>query len=59
MVYGQVPEALQENATVANHKAVMLAGKEKIVVAAFFLIFDLISRGARQRPFKRFWNPIR
>jgi len=34
VVHGQVPEALQENAAVANHKSMILAGKEKIVVAA-------------------------
>ena len=34
VVHGQVPEALQENAAVANHKSIILAGKEKIAVAA-------------------------
>jgi predicted Fe-Mo cluster-binding NifX family protein len=31
---GQVPEALQENAAVANHKSMTHAGREKIAVAA-------------------------
>jgi predicted Fe-Mo cluster-binding NifX family protein len=34
VVQGQVPEALPENAAVANHKALTAAGKGKIAVAA-------------------------
>lgn len=34
VVHGQLPEALQENAAVANHKSMTFARKEKIAVAA-------------------------